>query len=107
MQMGMIILVLSFTFLVDYQDGVYRINHPFEFIIVLVLMYVLMYFPMRYTRNIYLQDLENCLKNLDEQEYSSISGTIRRFRIFMIIFAVGLALLVLGSLVAWFFMQGK
>ena len=105
--MGIIILVFTVTLLVDYQDGLYRINHPLEFVIVMVVMYVFMYFPMRYTSNVYLKDLENCLQNLDEQEYLSIGSTIRRYRTFLIIFAVGLALLVLGSLVLWYISAGK
>jgi len=104
---GMIILVFSVPLLIDYQDGIFRINHPFEFVAIMVIMYVFMYFPMRYTRNVYLQDLENCLKNLDEQEYLSIEKTIRQHRIFLIIFGIGLLLLVLGSFVAWYIYSGK
>jgi Ca2+/Na+ antiporter len=105
--LGMMIMVLSVSLLVEYTDGSFRINHPFEFVAVMVIMYIFIYFPMRYTRNVYLQDLENCLKNLDEQEYSSIQKTFRRYRIFILIFAIGLALLVLGSLVAWYYYSGK
>jgi len=103
---GLIILIFSVTLLIDYEDGAYRINQPFEFITVLVLMYVVMYFPMRYTRSVYLHDLENCLKNLDEQEYTSIEKTLRRHRIFIFIVVIGLVLLVLGSLVMWYFYSG-
>jgi len=99
---GMIFLVFSVTLLIDYQEGFYRINHPFEFVAVLIVMYMLMYFPMRYTRSVNLYDLENCLKNLDEQEYTSIEKITRRHRRFMIFFAIGLALLLLGSLVMWY-----
>jgi Ca2+/Na+ antiporter len=105
--LGMMFLVLSVTLLIEYQDGFFRINHPFEFVLVMIAMYVLIYFPMRYTRNVHLKDLENCLKNLDEQEYSSISSTMRRYRILLVIFVIGLVLLVLGSIVGWLYYSGK
>ena len=100
--LGVIILTVCVTLLVDYQNGIFRINHPFEFLAVLVIMYAFIYFPLQYTRNVYLEDLENCLKNMDEQEYSSIEKTVRKHRIFMILFVIGLGLLVLGGFVAWF-----
>jgi hypothetical protein len=104
---GMIILVFSVPLLIDYQDGIYRINHPFEFIVVMIVMLTFMYLPAFYTRNVYLQDLENCLKNLDEQEYTTIDKTLKRHRIFLLLFGIGLFLLVLGSLVAWYYFAAK
>jgi hypothetical protein len=104
---GMLILVFSVPLLIDYQDGIYRINHPFEFIAVMAVMLILMYGPVLYTRSAYLQDLENCLRNLDEQEYSSNEKMMRRFRIFLIIFAIGIALLVIGTMVLWYYSSGK
>jgi len=104
---GMMILVFSFTILMDYEDGTYRINHPGEFVAILVIMYAFMYIPLRYTGNVFVKDLENCLKNMDELEYTSISKVIRRHRIFLILFATGLALLVLGGIALWLSYSGK
>jgi hypothetical protein len=104
---GMLILVFIVPLLIDYQDGIYRINHPFEFIAVMAVMLILMYGPVFYSRSAYLQDLENCLRNLDEQEYSSNEKIMRRFRIFLIIFAIGIALLVIGTMVLWYYSSGK
>lgn len=105
--LGVIILTFCVTLLVDYQNGIFRINHPFEFVAVMVIMYAFIYFPLQYTRNVYLEDLENCLKNMDEQEYSSIEKTVRKLRIFMMLFTIGLGLLVLGGFVAWFLFTKK
>lgn len=104
---GMIFLIFIITILIDYKEGGFRLNHPVEFIIVILLMYILMFIPMRYTRNVQLEELESCLENLDEQEYSANEKIIRRHRIFLILFAIGIALLVLGTLVLWFVTSGK
>jgi hypothetical protein len=104
---GVIFLVFIISALLEYKNGGYKINHPGEFILVTVLMYVLIFIPMRYARNVNVQDLESCLKNLDEKEYSSNENIIRRHRIFLIIFAVGLALIVIGTLVLWYISAGK
>lgn len=103
---GMMILVFNVTLLIDYQDGIYRINHPIEFIVVQILMYIFIYFPLKYARRFYLLDLEICLKNLDEQAYTSIEKITRRHRRIILFFVIGLVLLVLGSLVMWYIYSG-
>jgi flagellar biosynthesis protein FlhB len=104
---GMLILVFNVSLLIDYDNGNFRINHPLEFILVMVVAFIFMYFPMQYTHNVFLQDLENCLRNLDEHDYLSNEKSIKRYRIFLMLFIIGLVLLVLGSLVAWYFFARK
>ena len=95
---GVGILSYNLNIIVDYDPAGFKIYHPEVFIVVYIAMYAIIYGLFRYTRRIYITDLENCLKNLDSQEYSAIVKNIRRSRIFTAAFIIGLLILFLGGL---------
>ena len=104
---SVIILSYNLGFAVDYDPAGYRIYHPGMFIIVTVIMYLFIYGMFRFTRGIFLADLENCLKNLDSIDYAAIEKNLRRSRLVIIAVGIGLLILSLGGLFMFLQSSGR
>ena len=96
---SVIILSYNLGFAVDYDPAGYKIYHPGMFIIVTVIMYLFIYGMFRFTRGIYLADLENCLKNLYSIDYTAIEKNLRKSRLVYIAVGIGLLILALGGII--------
>jgi hypothetical protein len=95
---GVIILTYNLGFVVDYDPAGFKIYHPGVFIIVSVIMYLFIYGIYRFTSTVFLTDLENCLKNLDDIEYNVIRKNLRSSKMITAAVAIGLLVLFLGGL---------
>ena len=104
---GVIILTYNLGFIVDYDPTGYKIYHPGVFIIATICMYLFIYVMFRFTRTIFVTDLENCLKNLDSIDYKAIEKNIRRSKLVFLAIAIGLLILSLGGLFMFLKSSGK
>jgi len=94
---GVVLLSYNINIITDYDPAGYKIYRPEVFILVSSAMYLFIYALFRFTRTIYVADLENCLKNLDSVDYKAIEKNVRRSRLVIIAVAIGLAILFLGG----------
>ena len=104
---GVILLTYNLGFVVDYDPAGYKINHPGVFIIVTACMYLFIYILFRFTRSMFVLDLENCLKNLDSVDYKAIEKNVRRSKQVYLAVAIGLIILFLGGLFMFLKSSGR
>jgi hypothetical protein len=104
---GVILLTYNLGFVVDYDPTGYKIYHPGVFIIATVIMYMFIYAMFRFTRTMFVTDLENCLKNLDSVDYEAIEKNIRKHKRVILAVAIGLLILSLGGLLMFLKSAGR
>jgi hypothetical protein len=95
---AVLILIYNVGLIVDYDPAGYRVYNYDVFVITMAGVYLFTYIIFRFTRTMFVADLENCLKNLDSIDYTAIQKNIRRSRLVILAVAIGLLILALGGL---------
>jgi hypothetical protein len=91
--------------LIDNQDGVYRLNHPWEFAAVTAVMFGITYASLKFSTETTMREMRAMVQDLRAETLEATPGLAaarRRSRVWLLMGGILLALAVLAGLALWF-----